>query len=239
MISWPVALAAAREKLRSPVILAIGVWFAAAAALSGRLGAPREAFSTFGILFLLVLTLALGSGLLSDELDSGHAQLVLLRPITRAAWVGGRLAGAGIAQAAILVGAWLFAAAGAALRGGGALSLSVAVLPLALLWGFAWLSILCATSAVLPGWTNAVALVLAGIAWQMLRNGLPAIFRRPEWTGALAEVSKYLGPQDPLQFAVQPREGLGPVLYDLCWVFFAWLVAVLLFNRRELGRRRP
>jgi len=35
---------------------------------------------------------------------------------------------------------------------------------------------------------------------------------------------------------VQP--GLGPVLYDLTWTFIPWLAAVLLFNRRELARRR-
>ncbi len=239
MISWPVARAAAREKLRSPAILAIGLCFAAAAALGGRAGAPREAFGGFGIPFLVVLTLALGAGLLAGELESGHAQLVLLRPITRAAWVGGRLAGAGIALAAIVAVAWLLAAGGAALRGGEALSLSAfAVVPLAVLWGFAWLSVLAAIGAVLPGWTNAAALVLAAIAWATLRGTLPAALGHPEWTAWLAELSNYLGPQDPLQLAFRPREGLGAALYDLSWVFFAWLVAVLLFNRRELARRR-
>jgi len=239
VISWPIARAAAREKLRSPGILAIGLCFAAAAALSGRAGAPREAFGGFGIAFLLVLTLALGAGLLAGELESGHAQLVLLRPITRAAWVGGRLAGAGIALAAIVVAAWLAAAGGAALRGGEALSLSVfGVLPLAVLWGFAWLSVLAAIGAVLPGWTNSAALVLAGIAWATLRGTLPAALGHPEWAAWLAELTNYLGPQDPLQLAFRPREGLGAALYDLSWVFFAWLVAVLLFNRRELARRR-
>jgi hypothetical protein len=52
------------------------------------------------------------------------------------------------------------------------------------------------------------------------------------------EVGNYLGPQDPLRLAWNAREGLAAALYDLCWVFFAWLVAVLLFNRRELARRR-
>jgi len=239
VISWPVARAAAREKLRSPAIVAIGFCFVAAVALGGRAGAPREAFGGFGIPFLVVLTLALGAGLLAGELESGHAQLVLLRPITRAAWVGGRLAGAGIALAAVVAAAWLAAVGGAALRGGEALSLSaIAVLPLAVLWAFAWLSVLAAIGAVLPGWTNAAALVLAALAWATLRSTLPAALGHPEWAAWFAELSKYLGPQDPLQLAWNPREGLGAGLYDLSWVFFAWLVAVLLFNRRELARRR-
>jgi hypothetical protein len=239
VISWPVARAAALEKLRSRAIVVIGVCFAAAAGASGRAGAPGEAFGGFGMVFLLVLTLALGAGLLSDELDSGHAQLVLLRPITRAAWLGGRLAGAGIALAAVLAAAWLLAVAGAGLRGGDGLSIStIAVLPLALLWAFAWLSVLAALGAVLPGWTNAVALVLAGLVWAMLRGTLPAALRHPEWAPALDELTSYLGPQDPLQLAAHPRAGLGAALYDVVWVFFAWLVAVLLFNRRELARRR-
>jgi hypothetical protein len=239
MISWPVARAAALEKLRSPAILVIGLCLAAVAAASGRAGAPGDAFSGFGIVFLLVLTLALGAGLLGSELDSGHAQLVLLRPITRAAWVGGRLAGAGIALAAVLAVAWVLALAGAGLRGGETLSLStVAVLPLALLWGFAWLSVLTAIGAVLPGWTNAGAPVLAAMVWAMLRVTVPNALGHPEWVAAFAEASNYLGPQSPLQLAFDPRKGLAAALYDLCWVFFAWLVAVLLFNRRELARRR-
>jgi hypothetical protein len=237
MISWPVARAAAREKLRSPGIRVVGACFVAAAALGGRAGAVSETFGGFGIAFLLVLTLALGAGLLSDELDSGHAQLVLLRPITRAAWLGGRLVGAGIALAALTAGAWA-AAAVASLGSGHALSLSaLAILPLAVLWGFAWLSVLAALGVILPSWTNAGALILGAIAWATLRGTLPGVLGHPEWGAAAAELSKYLGPQDPFALA-EGRRALGPALYDLCWVFFAWLVAVLLFNRRELARRR-
>jgi len=238
VISWPVARAAAREKLRSPAILVVGACFVSTAALGGSLGAAvGETFGGLGVAFLLVLTLALGAGLLSDELDSGHAQLVLLRPITRAAWLGGRLVGAGLALAALTAGAWA-AGAVASLARGHALSFStLAVLPLAVLWAFAWLSVLTALGVVLPGWTNAGALVLGAIVWASLRGALPALLGRPDWAAAAAELGKYLGPQNPLQLAFD-RRALGPVLYDLCWVFFAWLVAALLFNRRELARRR-
>ncbi len=238
MISWPIARAAAREKLRSPAILALGVCFAGASALGARAGALLEAFAGFGLVFLLLLTLALGAGLLSDELASGHAQLVLLRPITRAAWVGGRLIGAGIALATVTAGAWAVAAV-ASLGSGAAIPLSaLAVLPLAVLWGFAWLSVLTALGVVLPGWTNAAALVVAAIAWATLGQTLPGLLGHPEWAAAAAELSTYLGPQDPLKLAVD-RHAAGPALYDLCWVFLGWLAAVLLFNRRELSRRRP
>jgi ABC-type transport system involved in multi-copper enzyme maturation permease subunit len=237
VISWPVARATAREKLRSPAILVVGACFIASAALGGRAGGVAETFGGFGVAFLLVLTLALGAGLLSDELDSGHAQLVLLRPITRAAWLGGRLAGAGAALAAFTAGAWAIAAV-ASLGGGHRIPLSaVAVLPLAVLWAFAWLSVLTALGVLLPGWTNAGALVVAAIAWATLRTSVPALLGRPDWAAAAAEMSNYLGPQDPLGLAVD-RRALGPALYDVCWVFFAWLVAALLFNRRELARRR-
>ena len=49
MISWPVARATAREKLRSPAILVVGACFVAAAALGGRAGAVGETFGGFGV----------------------------------------------------------------------------------------------------------------------------------------------------------------------------------------------
>jgi hypothetical protein len=238
VISWPVARAAARERLRSSATAAIGLCLLATGAFSGGPGSGRETFSQFGFGFFLLLTLALGTGLLSDELDSGHAQLVLLRPVTRAAWVGGRLAGAGMALAAVVAAAWGATAASAAARGYGFSLARLAVLPLAVLWGLAWLSVLTALGTVFPGWTNAGALLLAGLAWATVRFTLPLALGKPEWAQPLATIGEYLGPQDPLPLAFHLREGLGPALYDLCWVFFAWLVAALIFNRRELARRR-
>jgi ABC-2 family transporter protein len=237
MISWPVARAATLEKLRSPAVLAVGFCLVAAAFFGG--SGPRQAFSGPALVFLVLLTLFLGAGILSDEVESGHAQLVLLRPVTRAAWVGGRLVGAGGALAAIVGAAWVSAAAGALLRGvAEAWVPALAVLPLAVLWAFAWLSVLAAIGAVLPGWTNVAGAALAVVAWGMLQRSLPLVLKRPELVAVFADVGKYLGPQDPLALATWPREGLGPALYDLSWIFGAWLVAVLLFNRRELARRR-
>jgi hypothetical protein len=239
MISWPVARAAARERLLSPSVVVIGICFVAVAAVTGGWRAGTETFSGFGAgVFFLLLTLRLGTGVLSDELGTGHAQLVLLRPLTRADWVGGRLAGAGIALAAVVGVAWAATSLAAVLRGQGFPASRLAALPLGMLWGFAWLSVLTALGAVLPGWTNAGALVLAAVLWVFVQS-LPLALGKPEWMGLIREAGNYLGPQDPLPLAKNLREGLGPALYDLCWIFFAWLVAVLLFNRRELaGRRR-
>ena len=237
MISWPVARAAALEKLRSPAVLAAGFCLVAAAFFGG--SGPRQAFGGPALVFLVLVTLILGAGILSDEVDSGHVQLVLLRPLTRAAWVGGRLVGAGSALAAIDGAAWVAGAAGALLRGSQEpWARALAMLPLAVIWAFAWLAVLAAIGAVLPGWTNVAGAVLALLVWGMLQGSLPAVLGRPDLATVLAKVGRYLGPQDPLELAARPREGLGPALYDLCWIFSAWLVAVLLFNRRELARRR-
>ena len=96
---------------------------------------------------------------------------------------------------------------------------------------------LTAIGAVLPAWTNAGAVVLAAVAWNAVRFSLPVLARHPEWAAALGGIAVYLGPQDPRALAAHWREGMGPALYDLCWLFSAWLVAALLFNRRELARR--
>ena len=238
MISWPVARAAAGEKVRSPPVVAIGLCFAAVGALRGGPEGGAETFSSFGLAFFTLLTLALGAGLLSDELDSGHAQLVLLRPLTRSSWLGGRLAGAGIALAAFIALAWAATAATALARGHGFPAARLFTLPLALLWGFSWLSVLAFLGAVLPGWTNAGALVLLGISWLFVQITLPLVLKKPEWAAPLIAASSYLGPQEPLRMAHELKAGLGPALYDLCWTFTPWLAAVFLFNRRELARRR-
>ena len=238
MISWPVARAAAGEKLRSPPVVAISLCFAAVGALRGGPEGGAETFGSFGRVFFTLLTLALGAGLLSDELDTGHAQLVLLRPLTRASWVGGRLAGAGLALAFAVALAWAATAAAAAARGHAFSASRLLALPLAVLWGLAWLSVLACLGAVLPGWTNSGAVVLLGVSWLFVQVTLPLVMKRPEWAGPLVAVGSYLGPQEPLPPAPGVQPGLGPVLYDLTWTFTPWLAAVLLFNRRELARRR-
>jgi hypothetical protein len=185
-----------------------------------------------------VLTFTLGTAILSEEIESGHAQLVLLRPLTRAAWFGGRLAGACVALALFCALAWLASFTGATARGYGFEVKRLAALPLAILWGSAWLSVLACLGAFLPGWTNGGALALAILGWMLLVAVAAGL--RPQWGPTLQAVTKLLGPQNPLVLLdpALPRRDFGPALYDVVWLFAPWLAGVAIFNRRELARRR-
>lgn len=244
LISWPVAVAAARERLRSPVVLLLalfsvllGLW----RTVSESFGA--DVFSSLGALLLGLLTLTLGAGLLTEEFDSGHAQLVLLRPITRAQWFGGRLAGAAMILGGTVLATWL-ASLVTAVGHGARLNflLRLSVLPLTLAWVFAWLALLVALNTVFASWTNAAFLLLFVLAWSFIHKLVPLALGKPELAALLDQVDKLLGPQETLGAASDLYRGLrpdlGPALYDLFWFFAAWLFGVLLFNRRELARRR-
>lgn len=244
LFSWPVAAAAARERIRSPVVsllalfcVLLGFW----RTVSESFGA--DVFSQLGALVLGLLTLTLGAGLLAEELDNGHAQLVLLRPITRAQWFGGRLLGAGLVLGSTVLCPALASLATAILHGARLnLLVRLSVLPLVLVWVFAWLALLVALNAVFSSWTNAGFLLLFLLVWVFLHRLLPLALGRPELGRLLDQVDQLLGPQESLGAATDlfrgQRPDLGPALYDLLWLFGAWLTGVLLFNRRELARRR-
>jgi hypothetical protein len=238
VISRPIALATAREKLSSTPVVIVALCYVLVCAVRGGSEGGAEVFDTFSFFFLMLLTLVLGTGLLSDELESGHAQLVLLRPVTRSAWFGGRLAGASLALAACVSVGWAAAAITGALRGYGFTVERLVYLPLGTLWGVAWLSVLAVLGVVLPRWTNAGALVLAFAGWFFAVTAIPALLGRPELAATIQAASPYLKPQDPLLFARDPRQGLGPVLYDLIWIFGCFWIGSILTNRLELARRR-
>lgn len=244
MISWPIAVATARERGLSPVNLAIAAGLALLGLLRG--GADSwgaEAFSGFASFWFFLLLLLLGGGLLADEVESGHAQLVLLRPLTRAQWVGGRFAGAAFVLCAAGAAGWLVSVLAAASRGAeGELPGRLLVLPLALLPALGWLATLTALSAVSRGWTNAGLLLAARIGWGIARVAVPIVFPRQDLAPLLEVIDRHYGPQDAVLLARQVQYGerlaLSPVFWDLFWLFAAWLAAVKLFNLRELGRRR-
>jgi hypothetical protein len=239
IVSWPVARATLKSRLRSAGPWIVGIIFVATAALPfAPDSSGAQAFNGVAAIWFVVLTFALGTALLSEEIESGHAQLVLLRPLTRAAWFGGRLAGACAALALFCVLAWVASLAAAEGRGYGFEVKRLAVLPLAILWGSAWLSVLACLGAFLPGWTNGGALALAILAWTLSAGLVGAI--RPQWAPALQTLTKLLGPQDPLGLldSTRQRHDFGPALYDLVWLFGSWLAGVAIFNRRELARRR-
>jgi ABC-type transport system involved in multi-copper enzyme maturation permease subunit len=255
LVSWPIAKACARERMRQAPLWVLG----ALVALQGvAVNADQAAASLFGgvmgPLSLLLFTLFLGAGMVSEELENGHAQLVLLRSLTRAEWFGGRLAGAGLLLFGVMALAWLFAV-GTALKGGAGVSLPLlAALPVSFVWAFAWLATLAAISVVARGWSNTGWLVLAVVGWGFVYyfltagNALSRAAQREskfleQAVNLLRTLEPYLGPRNPsdLMSALQMGGAADwtPLLYDLLWASAAWLVGVLLLNRRELARRRP
>jgi ABC-type transport system involved in multi-copper enzyme maturation permease subunit len=239
LASWPVARAAAAEAALFPATLVIAavlilLTFARGGALNPGGFSSLSGLSGF---WLFLLVLRLGGRALSGEMESGHAQLVLLRPITRAQWVGGRLAGAAMVFCAVGTAAWASAFVLALLRGDAApLGLRFALLPLALLPHLGWLATLVALSAVFGGWTSAVVLIAVRFGWVLLRAAAPALLPRWDLAPWLAAADAFFGPQDTVGEA---GVRWSAVTWDVLWGLLAWLAAVLLFNRRELARRRP
>ena len=140
LFSWPVARHTARERGLAPVTLGIALVLVLIGMLRGSADTwGAEAFSGFGAFWFFLLTLFLGGGLLADEVESGHAQLVLLRPITRAQWVGGRLVGAALVLCLAGTAGWASSVLASFTRGGaGELPGRLLVLPLALLPALGW-----------------------------------------------------------------------------------------------------
>ena len=244
LISWPVARATLRERGLAP--LTLGITFVLVILGLFRSTADTwgaEAFSGFASFWFFLLILLLGAGLVADEVESGHAQLVLLRPLTRAQWLGGRLAGAALVLCAAGTAGWLVSLVAAFTRGAfDELPGRLLVLPLALLPALGWLATLAAIGAGARGWTNAGILLAARLGFGFLHFGLPVAFPKLGLSPLLDSVSRHFGPQDVLlaarQFQYGERFEPSGVLWDLFWFFAAWLVAVRVFNLRELARRR-
>jgi ABC-type transport system involved in multi-copper enzyme maturation permease subunit len=244
LISLPVARAAARERGIAPLTMVIVVVLVMLGLVRGSMDQfGAEAFSGFAGAWFFILTMLLGAGLLADEVESGHAQLVLLRPLTRAQWVGGRFLGAAFVLCAAGTAGWAGSFAAAMSRGAtDEIGARLLVLPLALLPALGWLATLLAIGAVARGWTNAGILIAARLGWVLLKFALP--FALPKWglQPWLEAIDRYYGPQETLMIARQvhyhERLVLSPALWDVLWILAAWLVALRLFNLRELARRR-
>ncbi|MCA1826234.1 MAG: hypothetical protein LC689_04770 [Myxococcales bacterium] len=244
LCSWPVARATARERGLAPVTLGIALVLVLIGMLRGSADTwGAEAFSGFGSFWFFLLALFLGGGLLADEVESGHAQLVLLRPITRAQWVGGRLVVAALVLCIAGGAGWASSVVASFMRGGaGELAGRLLVLPLALLPALGWLATLAAIGAFTRGWTNSGLLVAVRIGWALAAFGLPLAFPKLGLQPLIDVIGRHFGPQDALMLArqVQYHERFEPsvIFWDLAWLFAAWVVSVRLFNLRELARRR-
>src|SRR4051794_27390145 len=176
IVSWPIARVTARERGLAPRTLVVAALLTLIA-LSGPVAFdPTGWFRGFGEFWFFALTLLLGAGILSDEADSGHAQLVLLRPVTRAAWGGGRLLGVALVLAAVGGLVWAGSFASALARGAGdSIGFRAAMLPIGILPHLGWLVALVALSAILRGWANVGVLLAARIGWVMARAALPLL----------------------------------------------------------------
>ena len=243
LICWPIARATVRERF-TPLV---AFWILVLVLLGLGRGATAEgaeAFTGGSSAWFALFVLILAGGLLSDELESGHAQLVLLRPITRAQWVSGRFMGAAIILGLGTTLAWAGSVAAAIARAGPGnplLPVRFLVLPLALLPALAWLATATALSVVVRGWGNVAILVAAKAAWLLVRYPLPPLVPQLGLGPIVTAIDPYVGPQDALILSDLWASGstLTPSipLWDLFWLFAAWTMAIWLFNRRELARR--
>ena len=237
-----VARATVRQRGLAPLTLIVAaVMLLLALRTDAEAGA--QVFSGLSGVWFQFLTLVVGAGLLSEEVESGHAQLVLLRPLTRAQWVAGRFGGAALVIALAGTAAWLVALAAAIARGDPLLlGPRIAVLPLALVQALAWLSVFTVVGAVTPGWSNVGLVAAAYVGWKILKFGLPLALRRPDLAPVLDTIDEFFGPQDSMGLARQFAHGekliVSPTLWNLFGMSAAWLGSVELFKRRELARRR-
>jgi hypothetical protein len=239
MISWPIARATFKERgLRGITFVCAGI-IAVFGCFGGTLWGAEAFTGPISELWIFLLTLSLGGGLLADEVDSGHAQLVLLRPITRAQWVSGRLMGASLVLCLALTIGFLPGFVLAIARGDGSPA-RLLMLPLGILPQLAWLATLAALSAVLRTWLNAGAVLMARFVWAIVYFGLPLKF--PDARPYVSAADPYVFPQRALELAKQLHFGekaiFSPALWDVFWFCAAWTVAVILFEQRELARRR-
>ncbi|HEX4384116.1 MAG TPA: ABC transporter permease subunit [Myxococcales bacterium] len=241
MISWPIAISTARERgfLKLPLFWMAGLFLMGLFQGGGSRGA--EAFTGGGEAWLIFFVLILSGGLISDEVDSGHAQLVLLKPITRAQWVSGRFTGAAIVLSAGVLLSWMGSLIMAFVHGGDALLvLRLQVLPLALLTALPWMATAVALSVVIRGWANVGVMVGGMIAWGISRHVLPQLLllKGFDVEPYFKAIEPYAGPQNVLKDLLAGTLTPSTALWNLFWLFAAWTLAVLLFDRRELARRR-
>jgi ABC-type transport system involved in multi-copper enzyme maturation permease subunit len=240
LVSLPVLRATFRERALGGLSVAFVVLAALGNFAKSAQAGHGAAFADFPRFFIIALTLVLGAGLISDEIDSGHAQLVMLRPVTRAEWFGGRLAGAALVLLGGVAVAWLAGLLGL-LRTGGPDLVWLLSLPAAWIEAAAWLAVLAMLSVVFRRSLNVGVLLLLAMAYVFLSFTLPLMLRKVELLARMKELASYLGPMTLGDIPASlngPRRNFAPLFYDLLWLFGSWLAGVALLNKRELARRR-
>ncbi len=243
LVSWPIARTTAFQRVRSAPIAGIGCACVLLALGGGALQGGGEATSGLTWFWLHLFAAALSAGLVSEEIESGHAQLVLLRPLTRAAWFGGRLSGALLLALALVVLVDVAGAVGAQLGRGHAGALLLFSLPFAWVDLCAWLALLAALSVVVRGLRNVAAVLLFGLVWFAARMiALQAAPQSQQVARVFDAIQPWLHPHDSRGIARALADSRPPdwepLLWNLLWIFAFWVVGVLLLNRTELARRR-
>lgn len=183
---------------------------------------------------VMFLALTFGSGLIGADAASGVLQLVLVRPVTRPAYVFARWLAASCLAAGLAAAQTLLIAAAIAVRGhpaswaalGGVLAYQVAA-------GFGLTAVLLSLSTFIGGLGDLRAWVLALFGASVMRWG--GEIRGWPW---LARMGHELGGVVMPTFPAESYGGLEPTVWlsAVTWcstVTLALALAILIFNRRE------
>ena len=244
LVSWPIARMTARERGGAPIAIALAGICLFAAFIGGRLSGASEATTGLTWASLVAFSFALAGGLVADEVESGHAQLLLLRPITRAAWFGGRLCGALLLLAPVVLGVGVAEALGAELAHNQVEASLFLALPFAFVELACWVATLAAVSVLVRGWMNIALVLFAILFWAAGGWLVPFAFgaNRVAVAAIIARISPYLHPHHTTDIgralASHQTPDWEPLLWNLLWIAFSWAVGTLLLNRLELARRR-
>lgn len=203
------------------------------AAATGRFDPIGESRS-----FMTFLVLLLTAGIVGDDIDTGHLQLITTKPISRASYLLGRAAGALVAISVPLVLGGVAAAAipGDAPTQGVALACALELLRIA-----GWVAAMTSLSVVVPRSWNALVALVALIAWQFV-GFLVQFALGAAWTARLDVASDRLTPPDfsPLVADLVDHQAVAwsEVAYGVFYVAAALCLGAILLGRREIAARR-
>ncbi len=226
-----------RQKLGSPATILALCALALVASL------PLNAGQGFGSTDVLAV-LVLASGCVSRDASSGALQMILSRPLSRAAYLAGRYLGVLAAQAAFLAGTIGVAAVLHVLLGrlgGGSaapdLPLQAAVLAAghAFLAGALLAAALLCLSTFLRGWADVLAVALVYLLFNSV-EGLGATLHLPALARAGELARENLAPSVSWEqvFAGQDVFGEATGRYVLALTLYGAL-AIAIFSRREFS----
>lgn len=211
-----------------PLVVAFVAWGAKAPN-------PFAPASAIGVLIAIILT----AGIIGDEIESGHLQIIAVKPVARSVYLLGRAAGAWFANVVVL---GLAFAVAIAVPGGVSVRTAILACALEVLRGAGWIAATTALSVVVPRSWNAPAVAIGLVAWQILAMGMQAAFG-PGAAARMDSASDLLTPPDfsilVSDLAARESAAWSDLSYGVFYAAAALLVGVLLLRRREIASRRP